>query len=94
LNRLQALRRAEDDRQQASEDVARAAERARQRDAAIERLRQLLALEKQKAQPLPITPVPSSPPSPQLPAPPATVLPAPAAPPVLVPADPSAAGRY
>lgn len=93
LNRLQALRRQEADRLQASQDVAHAAERARERDASIERLRQLLALEKLKAQPLPIAPVPSTP---AMPSPPATVLPAPAAPatPMPVPADPSAAGRY
>ncbi|WP_297295814.1 AsmA family protein [uncultured Methylovirgula sp.] len=89
LNRLQALRRQEAERLQASDDVKHAAERAREREATMGRLRQLLALEKQKAQPLPISPVPSSPAMP-----PAATAPTPAAPPPAVPADPSAAGRY
>ncbi|MDR3406891.1 MAG: hypothetical protein P4L68_00150, partial [Methylovirgula sp.] len=95
LNRLQSLRRQEADRQQASADLERAAVRARERQATLDRLRQLLSVEQQKAQekaqekteepttqkPLPITPAP------QQAAPPPTQ-------PQAAPADPSAAGRY
>ncbi|MGP8232185.1 MAG: AsmA family protein [Methylovirgula sp.] len=99
LNRLQSLRREEADRQQASADVERAAARARERQATLDRLRQLLTVEQQKAQekvqekppekteePATQKPLPISPVPQQ--AAPAPTQPQP------VPADPSAAGRY
>jgi hypothetical protein len=83
LNRLQNIRRQEDDRLQAVEDLKQAAARADERAATLDRLRDLLAAEK-RAQPLPITPA-GAPPMPARP-PPAQAPP--------TPADPSAAGRY
>ncbi len=93
LARLESARRQEADRLQAIEDVKHAVLRARARDATLERLKLLLATEKQKAaekaaktQPLAIMPAPQATPS----APPAA---APSTPQPM-PADPSAAGRY
>jgi hypothetical protein len=87
LNRLQAPRRQEAERQQASADVAHAAARARARQATLERLRQLLAAERQKAQSKTGRPTPQKPLS-------ITPVPQRGAPEQTMPLDPSAAGRY
>jgi hypothetical protein len=100
LNRLQSLRRHEADRLQASADVERAAVRARERQGSLDRLRQLLAAEQQKAQAKTQektgepnkTEEPAQKPLPISPEPQQVAPPPPQSQPA--PADPSAAGRY